>query len=276
METEKQLELPAVHPTSAPKAPAQSSQGPKRSRPTMVSADSIHRGRNNLNAAQARTAVGRLSVSGCSEQRIAEGVHGVFECCGTNHGRPAYKNVENRSFTAFIYYWDDRAGPEFQGWWIGPKLGGEDVWVRQPSNADLPPESGWYAPHDGSIDPGLQVRPVDVADHSELEKKRIFDSGVPDAMEAAAIMDEEQHSQQVGQDDAHGDKSEFDALQVELEETRQQSDEQVRQLLMLQQQMEERRQKEEILLRRMREMVVPLASTRTMASCLDALPPPPE
>jgi len=235
----------------------------------------------------------------------------MFECCGANHGRPAYKNVEGRSFTAFIYYWDDRAGPEFQGWWMGPKLGGEDVWVRQPSRSELPPESGWYAPHDGSVDPGLRVRSVD---HSEeamvvetsanpltgstrsaewekpvhhlslVEEKRMVDSGdcsvmaitdVPDGMEAAANMDEEQHSEQAGQDDADGDKSEFDALQAELEETRRQSDEHVRQLLNLQQDMEERRQREESLLRRMREIIVPLAATRTVASCVESLPPPP-
>lgn len=294
-QTEKRLELPAGVPTSAPKAPAQSSLGPKRSRATVASANSRDQGRSNLDLAQAPTAAGRLIVSGCSEQHIAEGVHGVFECCGTNHGRPAYKNVEGRSFTAFIYYWDDRAGPEFQGWWMGPKLGGEDVWVRQPSSSELPPESGWHAPHDGSVDPGLQVRPVETANHGEeameaeasanpltgstrgaQREKRTSDGGAfsPDGTEAAADVDEEQHSEPEGQDDG-GDKSELHSLQAELEATRRQSGEQVRRLLALQRQMEERRRREESLLRRMHEIVVPLASTRTAATYVEALALPP-
>jgi len=305
-DTAKRLELPDRLPISAPKAPSQSTSGPKRSRATMASANSRDQGRKNLDSVQAPTAAGhgRLIVSGCSEQHIAEGVHGVFECCGANHGRPAYKNVEGRSFTAFIYYWDDRVGPEFQGWWMGPKLGGEDVWVRHPSSSELPPQSGWYAPHDGFVDPGLRVRPVDTADHIqetevetlanpltcstrsaqwekpvhhlslEEEKRMVAIADVPDGVEAAANMDEEQHAEQTRQDDVDAGKSEFDELQAELEETRRQSDEHVRQLLTLQQQMEERRQREESLLRRMREITVPLAATRTVASCIESLPPP--
>ena len=27
-----------------------------------------------------------------------------------------------------IYYWDERDGPNFTGWWFGPKVGGDQVW----------------------------------------------------------------------------------------------------------------------------------------------------
>lgn len=30
--------------------------------------------------------------------------------------------------TVLIYYWDDRDGSSFSGWWIGPKVGGDQVW----------------------------------------------------------------------------------------------------------------------------------------------------
>ena len=30
--------------------------------------------------------------------------------------------------TVLIYFWDDRDGPTFSGWWIGPKVGGDQVW----------------------------------------------------------------------------------------------------------------------------------------------------
>merc|ERR1712008_291969 len=136
-------------------------------------------------------------------------------------------------------------------------------------------------PSTGSTRSAQREKPVHQL--SLVEEKRTVDSGacssmaiavVPEGMEAAANMDEEQHSEHAGQDD-NGDKSEFDALQAELEETRRQSDEQVHQLLTLQRQMEERRQREESLLRRMHEIVVPLAATRTVASCFEALPAPP-
>jgi len=134
------------------------------------------------------------------------------------------------------------------------------------------------------------VRPADNIDHSEVSEdamevdaasadpppgsarsvpweKAAHQLSPAEEKKAATNMDEEQHSEH-----------EFDALQAELEETRRQRDKQMRQLLTLQQEMEERRQKEESLLRRMRELVVPLAATtrtRTVASCVEALVPPP-
>ena len=46
-----------------------------------------------------------------------------------------------------LYYWDDRDGASFCGWWFGPKVGGDQVWAYHPSNtATTPPKTGWKAP----------------------------------------------------------------------------------------------------------------------------------
>ena len=37
-------------------------------------------------------------------------------------------NFPNPQVTVLIYYWDDRDGSSFSGWWIGPKVGGDQVW----------------------------------------------------------------------------------------------------------------------------------------------------
>jgi hypothetical protein len=45
-----------------------------------------------------------------------------------------------------LYYWDDRDGASFCGWWFGPKVGGDQVWAYHPSNtATTPPKTGWKA-----------------------------------------------------------------------------------------------------------------------------------
>ena len=46
----------------------------------------------------------------------------------TSHDIPWYPNFPNSQVTVLIYYWDDRDGSSFSGWWIGPKVGGDQVW----------------------------------------------------------------------------------------------------------------------------------------------------
>ncbi|CAK0831012.1 unnamed protein product [Prorocentrum cordatum] len=56
----------------------------------------------------------------------------------------------------FMYYWDERDGPEFSGWWFGDALGGSQVWARAPSTGQTPPRTGWKIPWDAPrAEPGL-------------------------------------------------------------------------------------------------------------------------
>eukprot|EP00927_Polykrikos_kofoidii_P077114 TRINITY_DN74094_c0_g1_i1.p1 TRINITY_DN74094_c0_g1~~TRINITY_DN74094_c0_g1_i1.p1 ORF type:complete len:1050 (+),score=239.36 TRINITY_DN74094_c0_g1_i1:42-3191(+) len=100
-----------------------------------------------------------LSVSGCNNKTVSTIIKGEFTSSEMNHGRPVYSK-HGGSVTVLIYYWDQRDGPSFSGWWFGPKLGGDQVWAYNPTGSALPPNSGWRVPWDGSVDDSLKLTPV--------------------------------------------------------------------------------------------------------------------
>eukprot|EP00913_Durusdinium_trenchii_P001143 g1051.t1 len=59
-----------------------------------------------------------------------------------------------------LYFWDDRDGPDFCGWWFGPKVGGDQVWAYHPEKAPTPPLSGWKVPYDGDVDNTFILQPA--------------------------------------------------------------------------------------------------------------------
>mmetsp|Transcript_80530 Transcript_80530/g.193155 ORF Transcript_80530/g.193155 Transcript_80530/m.193155 type:complete len:839 (-) Transcript_80530:110-2626(-) len=60
-----------------------------------------------------------------------------------------------------LYYWDERDGPNFAGWWFGPKVGGDQVWAYHNSRAaQTPPLRGWKVPYDGPVDESFVIGPV--------------------------------------------------------------------------------------------------------------------
>jgi len=102
-----------------------------------------------------------LTVGGCSNPTVASIIQGHFTTKDSNHGRPVYKKESAPgSVSVLIYYWDERDGPNFSGWWFGPKVGGDQVWAynNQRSSA-APPSSGWRVPWDGLVDDSLRVAP---------------------------------------------------------------------------------------------------------------------
>lgn len=60
-----------------------------------------------------------------------------------------------------VYFWDDRDGASFGGWWFGPKIGGDQVWCyHADKSAQTPPLSGWKVPYDGPLDPTFLLTPA--------------------------------------------------------------------------------------------------------------------
>merc|ERR1712187_285469 len=60
-----------------------------------------------------------------------------------------------------VYFWDERDGPSFCGWWFGPKIGGDQVWAYHPDKASqTPPKNGWKVPYDGAVDPTMVLTPA--------------------------------------------------------------------------------------------------------------------
>jgi len=97
-----------------------------------------------------------FQAKGKEERLCANGPYAQF---GENHGRPSFKH---RDHQLMIYYWDDRDGVKWSGWWLGPHVGGDKVWSFNSSQTLLPPERGWQVPWNGPVDSmvQLQVNPV--------------------------------------------------------------------------------------------------------------------
>ena len=101
-----------------------------------------------------------LLASSCADETISEIIMGMYmPRTHGNHGKVVYKKADTvDGEDVFIYFWDERDGPEYCGWWIGPSVGGDLVWAYHPSRAATPPSSDWSVPHDGMIDPNFSVR----------------------------------------------------------------------------------------------------------------------
>jgi len=70
-----------------------------------------------------------------------------------------------------LYYWDERDGPNFCGWWFGPKVGGDQVWAYHPSRQSLtPPTKGWKVPYDGPVDDSFSICPTSLANANAAQQ----------------------------------------------------------------------------------------------------------
>lgn len=100
-----------------------------------------------------------MTVAGCQNATVGSIVCGRFALEGENHGKPTYKrDMQVSGMNVMIYYWDDRDGAKFRGWWFGPKVGGDQVWAYHSSgDSTLPPNSGWCVPYDGPVDTALRI-----------------------------------------------------------------------------------------------------------------------
>ncbi|CAE7242709.1 GIP, partial [Symbiodinium necroappetens] len=125
---------------------------------------------------------------GCSNETVSNIIQGLYNTKESNHGKPVYKKEGPQgSVTVLIYYWDERDGPSFNGWWFGPKVGGDQVWAYNAGNLGrenaMPPTSNWKVPWDGKVDEKLRIsvgaprrdprdRERDLRDKREEEKRR--------------------------------------------------------------------------------------------------------
>merc|ERR1719236_399894 len=100
-----------------------------------------------------------LQVGGCQNGTVGTIVRGNYALAAENHGKPVYKKDQQvNGLDVLIYFWDDRDGPNFGGWWFGPKVGGDQVWAyNQEKSSMTPPPQGWKVPYDGPVDPTFQV-----------------------------------------------------------------------------------------------------------------------
>merc|ERR1719210_2096751 len=96
-----------------------------------------------------------MEVVGCADPNIGPMVRGRFTLVSSNHDRPVYRRGQE---AVHVYYWDERDGDAFCGWWFGPSVGGDQVWAYHPNRAMAPPATGWVVPFGGAVDPSMQLR----------------------------------------------------------------------------------------------------------------------
>jgi len=86
---------------------------------------------------------------------------GTYKESGSNHGRKVFHKTPEKPdplfVEVFLYYWDGRDGPAYEGWWFGNKLGGTQVWAHSKDSGLSPPQSGWKIPWDGAVRSTLSV-----------------------------------------------------------------------------------------------------------------------
>lgn len=92
---------------------------------------------------------------------VARIIRGEYVEKGSNHDRPVFvKEQAARGpdvVDVILYYWDDRDGDQFEGWYFGNRLGGAKVWARAKERSLKPPARGWCIPWDGSTEPAVLV-----------------------------------------------------------------------------------------------------------------------
>eukprot|EP00930_Biecheleria_cincta_P047417 TRINITY_DN32870_c0_g1_i1.p1 TRINITY_DN32870_c0_g1~~TRINITY_DN32870_c0_g1_i1.p1 ORF type:complete len:2068 (-),score=548.13 TRINITY_DN32870_c0_g1_i1:205-6408(-) len=102
-----------------------------------------------------------VSSSSKDKDLQMETLTGDYVAKGENHGKPFYQKLQridgHEDVSVFLYWWDNRDGEEFSGWWFGDQVGGSNVWARNESNAEVPPMIGWRVPWDAPAKPGLMA-----------------------------------------------------------------------------------------------------------------------
>jgi len=94
-----------------------------------------------------------------------------------NHGRRCYsrEREEGEGEAIFLYYWDQRDGWNFSGWWFANSVGGTGVLARCQMHDMHPPVSGWRVPHDDrQARHDFQVKPKGFSEDEDMpEAERV-------------------------------------------------------------------------------------------------------
>lgn len=102
--------------------------------------------------------VRNITVAGCAHATVGRIVRGTFTLSSQNHGKPVYKkDTQVNNLDVMLYFWDQRDGASFSGWWFGPQVGGDQVWAYHPKDTPSPPKSGYHVPCDGPIDTTMTI-----------------------------------------------------------------------------------------------------------------------
>ena len=92
------------------------------------------------------------------ERRLATAtltVLGEYEPMGRCYGKKVFCKRSSPEIDIRMYFWNNKP---MQGWWIGHRVGGEQVWARNCDTQSIrPPKGGWRIPWNGEICKGLRL-----------------------------------------------------------------------------------------------------------------------
>lgn len=208
-----------------------------------------------------------LQVTGCSNPTVSNIIKGDFSASGANHGKPVYKKDSRDSpngVTVLIYYWDDRDGPSFSGWWFGPKVGGDQVWAYNgDKSSPMPPAKNWKVPWDGPVDSALQLIFGSGGGHSAS-------AGGPPPMRDQRQQEEDRRRQEIEKQRALADQRRRDEERARREEeSRRKAKEREEEAKRREEEMRRRRKEEEI---RQKEQAAALAVRKVIQRVRIATP----
>lgn len=97
-----------------------------------------------------------------AQEDVVKTLVGEYTEVSENCDRKVFKKPAEPGKTTvdvWMYYWDERDGAAFKGWWFGNEVGGTQVWAHCVSDHKTPPAQGWKIPWDGQVRNSLSVRP---------------------------------------------------------------------------------------------------------------------
>lgn len=109
------------------------------------------------------SSITRLNVQGMQGPQDFPALNGCFEQVLdlSAHGKPVYSRLRVADEQqVLLYFWDDRDGWHFCGWWMGLEVGSSTVWAFNPGQCHRPPTSGWRCPWYAPVLPKARVRAV--------------------------------------------------------------------------------------------------------------------
>lgn len=103
-------------------------------------------------SAQASTLNVHTQLPNGKDDLVVRTLIGTYVEKGESHGKKYYQKQEKAAdfedLTVFLYFWDNRDGADFGGWWFGDQIGGTQVFARCNVSTPLPPVKGWKVPWD--------------------------------------------------------------------------------------------------------------------------------
>jgi len=95
-----------------------------------------------------------LTMAADTNEFVIQTLCGDFIEKGVNHERKYFQKMPpgpgQPSPEVFLYYWDSRDGPSYEGWWFGKSVGGNEVWSHNQTSSENPPAKGWKIPFAGA------------------------------------------------------------------------------------------------------------------------------